>query len=116
MMYATASALITDCFLQMRKIVPQGKAEIFGCRDFVLKQMSAKPDMLNLPFLVLALLLNLLSLMRTCTLFFRLPPERRSEIIGLWKKLPGPGRDFLLFFDTLTALYIFSELPAEVRQ
>jgi hypothetical protein len=116
MLYATASALTTDVFVQLRTIVPQGRANVFGCRDFVLKQMNAKPDLLNLPFLMSALLLNLLSLMRTGSLFFRLLPDDRAKVLRLWRALPGPGQDFLLFFDTLTALYIFSEFPAEAAQ
>jgi hypothetical protein len=116
MMYATASALTTDIFLHMRNSIPQSRANIFGCRDFVLKQMDAKPDILNIPFQVSALCLNLLSLVRTGTLFFRLLPEARAEVIRLWRKLPGPGRDFMLFFDTLVAFYIFSEIPDMERQ
>jgi hypothetical protein len=116
MLYATASALTTDVFTQLRTIVPQGGANVFDCRDFVLKQMNVKPDLLNLPFFISALILNLLSLMRTGSLFFCLLPDDRAKVLRLWRKLPGPGRDFMLFFDALTALYIFSELPAEAAQ
>ena len=116
MLHATASALTTDVFTQMRSLVPQGGATVCGCRDFILKQMDVKPDLLDLPFLMLAVLLNLLSLLRTGTLFFRLLPDDREKVLCLWRKLPGPGKDFMLFFDTLTALYIFSEFPDGGRQ
>jgi hypothetical protein len=113
MVYATASALTTDIFLHMRDIVPQSTGTVFGCRDFVMKQFDVKPALLNLPFFILTLLLNLLSLIRTGTLFFRLLPDDRVKIERQWRRLPGPCADFILFFETLTAFYIFSEFSFE---
>jgi hypothetical protein len=86
MMYAAASTMTTDIFLHRRNIIPQSRANVFNNREFVLKQTDAKSDMLNIFFQVSVLCLNLLSLVRADTLFFRLLPEALAEVIRLWEK------------------------------
>ena len=110
MLAQVSSALGWSFFQQLSEQMPPAIGDAPACERFILAQVRNMPDYLRLAFSILALGLNLLSLFSERGLFCRVHPEVRERIITSWEKLPGPGRDFLLFYRTLAAFYFFSYL------
>lgn len=107
----TSSALCWSYFERFSDGMPQYKA--IGCDDFVQQQVRAMPGYLKPAFTILAVAINALSLAVARGLFIRISPQGRIRVMALWGKLPGPAKDFLRFYKTLSIFYIYSEMYAE---
>ena len=112
MLFTVSSALCWSFFHQLSELVqlPPAIGDKSSCERFVLAQILNMPDYLRLAFGVLAIFLHLLCLFMERGLFTRVHPEARERVLAFWKKIPGPGREFLLFYNTLVAFFLFSFL------
>lgn len=82
----------------------------FDCERFVADQIQNLPLYLKPAFIGLAVAINIVSLFRAGGWFGRLSADRRDLVIDVCLTLPGPGREFARFFDTLVTFYLFSLL------
>jgi hypothetical protein len=110
MLLSISSALSWSFFHQLSRRMPPIAGDAPGCERFVTAQVRNLPDYLRLAFAALALGLNLVSLFTGRGLFCRVHPDVRERVMARWNKIPGPGREFLLFYKTLAAFYLFSFL------
>lgn len=101
------------CWNLYRRLAPGlglAPERAFDCERFVGGQVRNLPAWLKPVFIGLAALVNIVSLFRAGGWFGRLSADRRDVVIDFWLALPGPGREFARFFDTLTTFYLFSLL------
>ena len=115
MLLSISSALSWSFFSQVSGQMPHPGGGAPACARFILAQIKNMPDYLRLVFTVLALALNLVSLITERGFFCRVHPDARRRIISRWEKIPGPGRDFMLFYKTLTTFYVFSFLDEKEK-
>jgi hypothetical protein len=81
---------------------------------FILQTYSRMPDYLRFPLRVLTIVFDAWSLLTTGRLFHRLPYERRSRQIRVWRhSILSPMRDFVKFYDTLSSFGWYFERYAQ---
>ncbi|MDR2400917.1 MAG: hypothetical protein LBD73_04610 [Deferribacteraceae bacterium] len=113
-LYDTSSAITWSLFQEIKTSADDADA-VLPCARFVDAQAKNLLDYIRPAFLILAIAINFLSLLTERGLFCRIHPDARKRVISRWNKIPGPGRDFIFFYKTLTAFYIFSNIEREGR-
>ncbi len=78
---------------------------------FVLIQYSQMTDYLRIPMMIATLLFNLTGFVWEKKMFYRMANSNRTAMIESWKRSPiGFCRDFIRFFESLSALPFYSRL------
>ena len=78
---------------------------------FVLSQHANMADFLRLPFLILTVLFDLLGFVYAGNFFHKSLPSVRLKQINSWKKSKfGFCRDFIKFFESLSAMPLYSRI------
>ncbi|MDR1946523.1 MAG: hypothetical protein LBQ51_05085 [Desulfovibrio sp.] len=108
MLDAVSSALSWSFFQQYRPLLLNKDDNPMCCGRFIQSQIRSLPDYLRPAFTLLAWTVNFLSLLTERGLFCRLAPDARARVIARWEKLPGPTRDFTLFYKVLVVYHLFS--------
>lgn len=108
--HATVSAL---CYSLVRELCLAGPravgAEPNDVVRFVLAQQGRMPDLLRLPMLVLTVVFDVQSLLKSGVCFHQLPHEQRWQHILAWKHSRlGVRRDLIRFYESLAVLGWYS--------
>jgi len=107
---ATVSALCYSVVREMCLAQPREPGTDFNrVVRFVLEQQRRMPDFLRPPMLVLTLLFNVHSLLKSGRFFHRLPHSRRWSHVQDWKQSRfGFRRDLVRFYESLAVFGWFS--------
>jgi len=107
-----SSAIAHALFEQLQADIRVRAGSVHECDAFVLGQVRRMPDYLRPAFYLLATCLMLVSLV-ACGRFYAITPEKRMIVLRRFKRLPGPCKDFFLFYHTLVSFYLFSVMNRE---
>lgn len=88
-------------------------AKINDCVNFVNHQFRQLPDYLHLPFNILAIGLDVLSMVLNHKTFCNLGQNERKKIIDIWTSLAAPTKDFIFAYDTLAQFYLYSSMNTQ---
>jgi hypothetical protein len=87
-----------------------------ACVRFILSQIKALPGWLKPAFVMLGWAMQLAGLLLGRGWFNRLEPQRRTKVLRLFERLPGPTRQFTRFHRVLTSFFCFEALGHEANK
>ncbi len=109
-LHTSACALIDSC---AAKLVEPGRLDLAPPYEdidaFLLRELAQMPDYLRLPMKLATVGFDLAGWFVLGSAFHRVRPEAREKMIAGWKKSSlGTHRDFIRFYESLTALALYS--------